>query len=42
MPCAHFFHKTCIKDWFKKKNTCPICLTKVGNDEEEEEENENP
>ena len=23
--CTHKFHKGCIKKWFKRKNTCPIC-----------------
>jgi hypothetical protein len=25
LPCAHVFHKKCIKEWFKKSNTCPCC-----------------
>jgi len=23
--CNHPYHKTCIKKWFKEKNTCPTC-----------------
>jgi hypothetical protein len=23
--CNHDFHKTCINDWYKTKNTCPVC-----------------
>tara|TARA_B100000123_G_C25737132_1_gene432039 strand:+ start:2503 stop:3078 length:576 start_codon:yes stop_codon:yes gene_type:complete len=23
--CKHVFHKSCIKLWYKKSNTCPIC-----------------
>jgi hypothetical protein len=38
MPCAHFFHKNCIKDWFKRKDTCPICLNKVVEEQNENEE----
>ena len=25
LPCIHFFHNNCIKNWIKKQNTCPIC-----------------
>ena len=25
IPCYHIFHKNCIKEWFKKDKTCPIC-----------------
>ncbi len=25
--CNHFFHKECIKSWFKIKTTCPNCRT---------------
>lgn len=24
-PCGHEYHYECIKDWFRKKNKCPIC-----------------
>lgn len=29
LPCIHFFHIKCIKDWFKTQNTCPICKFKL-------------
>ena len=29
IPCFHRFHRKCIKEWFKNKNTCPICKTKI-------------
>jgi hypothetical protein len=26
LTCGHYYHKTCIKQWFDKKNsTCPLC-----------------
>lgn len=25
MPCTHFFHTDCIREWFKNNDTCPIC-----------------
>ena len=25
LPCIHFFHPKCIKEWMNKKKECPIC-----------------
>jgi len=25
LNCRHRFHKTCIKDWLGKQNSCPVC-----------------
>ena len=25
LPCIHFFHTPCIKNWIKNNKTCPIC-----------------
>ena len=27
--CNHEFHKTCINDWYRTKNTCPICRSNL-------------
>jgi len=31
IPCYHLFHTTCLKNWFKTNNTCPICKFKIDN-----------
>ncbi|CAL5081217.1 unnamed protein product [Urochloa decumbens] len=28
--CAHMFHKPCVANWLRKKNTCPLCRATVG------------
>ena len=25
LPCPHYFHSSCIKNWLKIKNKCPYC-----------------
>ena len=25
LPCFHFFHSSCIKEWIKNKSVCPLC-----------------
>ena len=32
MPCTHFFHTDCIKEWFKLNYSCPICKSIVDED----------
>ncbi|GFE55006.1 zinc C3HC4 type RING finger domain-containing protein, putative [Babesia ovis] len=33
MPCdiRHFFHRECLKKWFKRSRICPICRVDIGN-----------
>ena len=31
LPCIHFFHDICIKNWMNERNTCPICKFKLTN-----------
>jgi len=28
IDCNHLFHKTCLKAWLKRKNSCPLCQRK--------------
>jgi hypothetical protein len=25
IPCGHYFHKACLKEWIPKRNSCPLC-----------------
>ena len=25
LKCNHYYHKKCIDDWLKKRQTCPLC-----------------
>ncbi|XP_051113298.1 RING-H2 finger protein ATL43-like [Andrographis paniculata] len=27
--CGHKYHVVCVKTWLDKKNTCPLCRTRV-------------
>ena len=29
LPCKHQFHRPCVKEWFKRKNTCPLCKCRI-------------
>lgn len=29
LPCFHFFHKSCLLNWFKNKKECPLCKYKI-------------
>jgi len=31
LPCIHFFHDICIKNWMNERNTCPLCKFKLTN-----------
>lgn len=29
LPCTHFFHESCIRDWFKNHSTFPFCKFRI-------------
>ena len=41
LPCGHCYHKSCIKKWICKKQTCPSCRKKIKVEEENNSNNNN-
>mmetsp|Transcript_30903 Transcript_30903/g.43069 ORF Transcript_30903/g.43069 Transcript_30903/m.43069 type:complete len:278 (-) Transcript_30903:413-1246(-) len=31
LPCGHTFHRECVIQWLKQKNSCPLCRAKIDN-----------
>ena len=29
LNCGHIFHKSCLKEWHRVKNTCPNCNARM-------------
>ena len=29
LPCCHYFHAECLKDWVFRENDCPTCRDKI-------------
>jgi E3 ubiquitin-protein ligase synoviolin len=29
LPCDHIFHKSCLRSWFQRQQTCPTCRTPI-------------
>ncbi|KAK1355448.1 hypothetical protein POM88_048704 [Heracleum sosnowskyi] len=29
LECGHMFHESCIVEWVREKNTCPLCRRKL-------------
>jgi len=29
LPCGHIFHRTCLRSWFQRQQTCPTCRLDV-------------
>jgi len=29
LSCGHHFHQQCIVDWYRIKNSCPICRSSI-------------
>lgn len=31
LPCEHRFHVSCLKEWLRRKNVCPLCQGPIAN-----------
>ena len=29
LPCRHEFHPSCITEWFRQRDSCPVCRSKI-------------
>ncbi|KAI0979076.1 hypothetical protein GJ496_011865 [Pomphorhynchus laevis] len=29
LPCNHIFHRSCLRSWFQRQQTCPTCRTDI-------------
>ena len=38
--CKHNFHISCLGTWLSKKDTCPVCRSKVNRDDVEDKRDE--
>ena len=36
IPCCHYFHKECLKNWVMVENYCPICRSELGKHSQDE------
>lgn len=37
MPCGHAYHDSCIKEWLRTHNTCPVCRDALPTDQDVED-----
>ncbi|KAK8913548.1 E3 ubiquitin-protein ligase ATL42 [Platanthera zijinensis] len=40
LKCRHAYHLSCVKDWLRIKNKCPICKTSALDDEDDDGDDE--
>jgi len=36
IPCCHYYHKKCLKEWVSNENICPSCRMVLGNHSQED------
>jgi ribosomal protein L40E len=36
LPCKHIFHDECVRGWFRRHATCPVCRKPLGPQQEEQ------
>lgn len=41
IPCGHIFGRSCLYEWTRLENSCPLCRKKIAEQTEEEEQREN-
>jgi len=42
LPCGHAFDKSCLVQWLKEKDSCPVCRAKLDQEREPEANQDQP